>query len=84
MTAFSSILGFMPLLVASGAGAASRIAVGLAVVGGMIAATCFSLLFVPSFFVVFQTLSERSKAVDSPKSEPPTSKPTKNDTQGPK
>ena len=58
MTAFSSILGFMPLLVASGAGAASRIAVGLAVVGGMIAATCFSLLFVPSFFVVFQGLSE--------------------------
>jgi HAE1 family hydrophobic/amphiphilic exporter-1 len=58
MTAFSSILGFMPLLIASGAGAASRIAVGLAVVGGMIAATLFSLLFVPSFFVVFQTLSE--------------------------
>jgi HAE1 family hydrophobic/amphiphilic exporter-1 len=58
MTAFSSILGFMPLLVASGAGAASRQAVGTAVVGGMIAATIFSLLFVPSFFVVFQGLSE--------------------------
>lgn len=58
MTAFSSILGFMPLLVASGAGAASRQAVGTAVVGGMIAATFFSLLFVPSFFVVFQGLSE--------------------------
>ncbi len=61
MTAFSSILGFLPLLVASGAGAASRVAVGLAVVGGMIAATFFSLLFVPSFFVVFQTLSEIRK-----------------------
>ena len=58
MTAFSSILGFLPLLVASGAGAASRQAVGNAVVGGMIAATFFSLLFVPTFFVVFQTLSE--------------------------
>ncbi|HAY78794.1 MAG TPA: hypothetical protein DCY79_03175, partial [Planctomycetaceae bacterium] len=58
MTAFSSILGFLPLLFASGAGAASRVAVGLAVVGGMAAATCFSLLFVPSFFVVFQSLSE--------------------------
>jgi HAE1 family hydrophobic/amphiphilic exporter-1 len=58
MTAFSSILGFMPLLVASGAGAASRQAVGTAVVGGMIAATFFSVLFVPSFFVVFQNLSE--------------------------
>ena len=61
MTAFSSILGFMPLVVATGAGAASRVAVGLAVVGGMIAATFFSLLFVPSFFVVFQTLSEIGK-----------------------
>ena len=58
MTAFSSILGFLPLIVASGAGAASRIAVGLAVVGGMCAATCFSLLFVPSFFVLFRGLGE--------------------------
>jgi HAE1 family hydrophobic/amphiphilic exporter-1 len=58
MTAFSSILGFMPLLVASGAGAASRQAVGNAVVGGMIAATFFSLLFVPTFFVVFQRIAE--------------------------
>ncbi|MCA9102807.1 MAG: efflux RND transporter permease subunit, partial [Planctomycetales bacterium] len=58
MTAFSSILGFMPLLVSAGAGAASRQAVGNAVVGGMIAATFFALLFVPTFFVVFQRLSE--------------------------
>ena len=65
MTAFSSILGFMPLLVASGAGAASRQAVGNAVVGGMLAATLFSLLFVPSFFVVFRWLGEfgQSKSV---------------------
>ena len=66
MTAFSSILGFMPLLVASGAGAASRVAVGLAVVGGMIAATFFSLMFVPSFFVVFQSLGERFSAKGTP------------------
>ncbi len=58
MTAFSSILGFLPLIVATGAGAASRVAVGLAVVGGMTAATCFSVLFVPSFFVVFQSIAE--------------------------
>ncbi len=58
MTAFSSILGFLPLVIASGAGAASRQAVGTAVVGGMIAATFFALLFVPSFFVVFQGISE--------------------------
>ena len=59
MTAFSSVLGFLPLVVASGAGAASRQAVGAAVVGGMIAAIIFSLLFVPSFFVIFQWLGER-------------------------
>ena len=58
MTAFSSILGFLPLLLASGAGAASRVAVGIAVVGGMTAATIFSLTFVPSFFVLFQGLQE--------------------------
>ncbi|WP_182866490.1 efflux RND transporter permease subunit [Rhodopirellula sp. JC639] len=57
MTAFSSVLGFMPLLVASGAGAASRRAVGAAVVGGMIAATVFALLMVPVFFVFFRTIS---------------------------
>ncbi|REJ88737.1 MAG: multidrug efflux RND transporter permease subunit [Planctomycetota bacterium] len=62
MTAFSSILGFLPLLVASGAGAASRQAVGNAVVGGMLAATVFSLTFVPTFFVVFRKLSELRSA----------------------
>jgi len=58
MTACSSILGFLPLVIAAGAGAASRQAVGNAIVGGMIAATFFSLLFVPSFFVLFQGLGE--------------------------
>ncbi len=76
MTAFSSILGFLPLLLASGAGAASRVAVGLAVVGGMTAATLFSLMFVPSFFVLFQNLQEsisRPEFADLP---PDTKKPT--------
>ena len=49
----------MPLVVASGAGAASRQAIGTAVVGGMIAATVMSLLFTPVFYVVMQSLSER-------------------------
>ncbi|MHC4399380.1 MAG: efflux RND transporter permease subunit [Planctomycetota bacterium] len=74
MTAFSSILGFMPLLVASGAGAGSRQAVGTAVVGGMIAATIFSVLFVPSFFVVFQGLGELGgKLKKKPSPEPDSS-----------
>lgn len=64
MTAFSSILGFLPLLIASGAGAASRQAVGNAVVGGMMAATLFSLLFVPTFFVIFRRLGELGQKPD--------------------
>jgi len=58
MTAFSSILGFMPLVIASGAGAASRQAIGTAVVGGMAAAVIMSLIFTPVFYVVMQGLSE--------------------------
>jgi HAE1 family hydrophobic/amphiphilic exporter-1 len=57
MTAISSIAGFMPLVVAAGAGAASRQAIGTAVVGGMIAATVMSLIFTPVFYVVMQRLS---------------------------
>jgi HAE1 family hydrophobic/amphiphilic exporter-1 len=58
MTAISSIAGFMPLVIASGAGAASRQAIGTAVVGGMIAATIMSLIFTPVFYVVMQRVSE--------------------------
>jgi HAE1 family hydrophobic/amphiphilic exporter-1 len=57
MTAISSIAGFMPLVVAAGAGAASRQAIGTAVVGGMVAATIMSLIFTPVFYVVMQKLS---------------------------
>ena len=75
MTAFSSILGFLPLLVAAGAGAASRQAVGNAVVGGMMAATLFSLVFVPAFFVVFRRLGELGSSPPTQESE---SKPNDN------
>jgi HAE1 family hydrophobic/amphiphilic exporter-1 len=61
MTAISSIAGFMPLVVAAGAGAASRQAIGTAVVGGMVAATVMSLLFTPVFYVVMQKLSGSRK-----------------------
>ena len=67
MTAISSIAGFMPLVVAAGAGAASRQAIGTAVVGGMIAATMMSLLFAPVFFVVMQRISGlRRRAMTEP------------------
>ncbi len=59
MTALSFILGVMPLLFASGAGAASRISVGSVVFWGMVSATFIGLLFVPVLYVVFQRMSER-------------------------
>ena len=67
MTAISSIAGFMPLVVAAGAGAASRQAIGTAVVGGMIAATFMSLMFTPVFYVVMQRIAELGRR--SPKAE---------------
>ena len=59
MTAISSIAGFMPLVIAAGAGAASQQAIGTAVVGGMVAATVMSLTFTPVFYVVMKRLGER-------------------------
>jgi HAE1 family hydrophobic/amphiphilic exporter-1 len=58
MTSFAFILGVVPLVIADGAGAASRRALGTAVFGGMIASTILSIFFVPVFFVVLQRLSE--------------------------
>ncbi len=52
MTSFAFILGVMPLAISSGAGAASRHAVGTGVIGGMIAATVLAIFLVPVFFVV--------------------------------
>jgi HAE1 family hydrophobic/amphiphilic exporter-1 len=59
MTSLAFVLGVLPLVVASGAGAASRRALGTAVFGGMITSTFLALLFVPVFYVVTQGLSER-------------------------
>ncbi len=61
MTSFAFILGVVPLVMATGAGAAARISLGLSVLSGMIASTCLAVLFVPSFFVVMQRLEERLK-----------------------
>jgi len=58
MTAFAFILGVVPLMVASGAGAASRQSIGTTVFGGMLAATLLTLLFVPVFYAVIEQLRE--------------------------
>src|SRR5580700_8300385 len=54
MTSFAFILGVVPLVVASGAGASARKSIGITVFSGMIASTCLAVLFVPTFFVVIQ------------------------------
>ncbi|WP_341669599.1 efflux RND transporter permease subunit [Alcaligenes sp. SDU_A2] len=56
MTSFAFILGVVPLATSTGAGAASQNAVGLGVLGGMLAATPLAVLMVPTFFVVILKL----------------------------
>ncbi|MBN9231027.1 MAG: efflux RND transporter permease subunit [Legionella sp.] len=59
MTSFAFILGVMPLVFASGAGANSRRSIGIAVSSGMLASTCLAVVFVPVFFVLLQTWQEK-------------------------
>src|SRR3546814_8018395 len=56
MTSFAFILGVVPLVLATGASSASQNAVGLGVMGGMLAATPLAVLFVTPFFVVIMKL----------------------------
>ncbi len=65
MTSFTFILGVLPLVIASGAGAAARRSLGIAVAAGMLASTCLAVLFVPSLFVVLQRWVERRGAGSS-------------------
>jgi HAE1 family hydrophobic/amphiphilic exporter-1 len=58
MTSFAFILGVLPLVFATGAGAASRQSLGTAVCGGMITATVLAVFFVPVFYVAIQSLIE--------------------------
>jgi hydrophobic/amphiphilic exporter-1 (mainly G- bacteria), HAE1 family len=62
MTSLAFILGVLPLVLASGAGASARKSIGITVFSGMIASTFLAVLFVPSFFVVVQRFEERRKA----------------------
>ncbi len=60
MTIFSFLLGILPLVVASGAGAASRRSLGTAVFGGMLMSTVLTLFLTPVLFVILQRLRERT------------------------
>lgn len=65
MTAFSFILGVLPLVIATGAGAASRRSIGYSVFGGMLAAGIVGTLLVPVFYVIVQSIRERIKQPSS-------------------
>ncbi len=58
MTAFSTLFGFLPLIIASGAGSVSRWSLGTAVFGGMVVATALSLLFVPNLYIVIKNFEK--------------------------
>jgi multidrug efflux pump len=66
MTSFAFILGVVPLVLAKGAGAEMRQALGTAVFFGMLGVTFFGLLLTPVFFVVIRRLAERRNPAESP------------------
>jgi hydrophobe/amphiphile efflux-1 (HAE1) family protein len=67
MTSFAFILGLVPLVIASGAGAATQRAVGTAVFGGMIAASCLGIFVIPGLYVAFQRFRETVKGTGKKK-----------------
>ncbi|TWF42764.1 HAE1 family hydrophobic/amphiphilic exporter-1 [Chitinophaga polysaccharea] len=61
MTSFAFILGLVPLMVASGAGANGNRSIGTGAVGGMLIGTLFGVFITPALFIIFQTLQEKVK-----------------------
>lgn len=66
MTSFAFILGCVPLAAAMGAGAIARRVMGIAVIGGMLAATGIAIFLIPVFFTVIQRLAHRGEADRTP------------------
>ncbi|MFL5284624.1 MAG: efflux RND transporter permease subunit, partial [Rhodopila sp.] len=71
MTSFAFILGVLPLVIATGAGANAQRSLGITVFSGMLASTCLAVLFVPSFFAVLQRFEEWRKGRGSKPAAPP-------------
>lgn len=65
MTSMAFILGVLPLVIASGAGAASRNSIGTGVFGGMLAATFLAIFFVPLFFVIIGKIARRTQYAEN-------------------
>jgi len=68
MTSLSFILGAMPLVLATGAGAAARHSIGTGIIGGMVGATTLALFFVPLFYYLIITAKEKMAGKKSPAS----------------
>ena len=68
MTSFAFILGCVPLATAMGAGAISRRVMGIAVIGGMLAATGIAIFLIPVMFTLIQRLARRGEG-DAPAKE---------------
>ncbi len=62
MTAFTFILGMVPMIIATGAGSASRFALGIPVFYGMLVGTMAGLLIIPLLYILFQTLREQTNS----------------------
>jgi HAE1 family hydrophobic/amphiphilic exporter-1 len=71
MTAFAFILGVLPLVIATGSGAASRRILGTTVLGGMVAATFIAIFIIPTTFYVSQRFGRRAAAPAAPPSPAP-------------
>jgi len=70
MTSFAFILGVTPLVISTGAGSASRNAIGTGVAGGMFAATALGIFLIPVFFVVVRRVF-KAQVKHAPNQEPP-------------
>jgi multidrug efflux pump len=70
MTSLAFIFGVFPLAIATGAGAHSRIAIGTAVIGGMLTATALAIFFVPMFFVLVRRVFRRRRHAPEERPEP--------------
>lgn len=60
MTAFTFILGVLPMIVATGAGASSRIAIGVPVFYGMLLGTALGLIVIPLLYILFETIYQKT------------------------
>jgi multidrug efflux pump subunit AcrB len=70
MTSFAFILGVLPLVIATGAGAEMRQSLGTAVFYGMIGVTFFGLIFTPVFYVVVRKFAKKPRAQAAPRPAP--------------